>query len=277
MAATPDVAMSALPPELPWLWSGCALVAGATARAWIGGPGRGEGPARGLLLAAVAVIVIGLAQRWLRLGHGPFLNLFEILASSLASLGAVLCWAGRRSAVLRRCQPVALGLLSLLAAWLLVVPPVDSHLPPTYQTPVLWFHVGLGKVFLGVALAALGVAGALLLRPRLAQRFAGLPDDAVLDALAWRLMAVALLFETLMLVAGAVWAQDAWGRWWAWDPLETWAFLTWLALVAALHARRTWAVAPRWGAWLIVAVFMLAFFTFFGVPFVSTAPHKGAV
>jgi ABC-type transport system involved in cytochrome c biogenesis permease subunit len=80
-----------------------------------------------------------------------------------------------------------------------------------------------------------------------------------------------------MLIAGAVWAQDAWGRWWAWDPLETWAFLTWLLLVGAFHARRTWRVGPRAGAWLILAVFVLAFFTFFGVPFVSVAPHKGAI
>ena len=230
-----------------------------------------------LMHAALALLAAGIALRWVRLGHGPFLNMFEILASSLFSLGVVFSLLARRLPLLRATAPLVLALLALMAAWLLRTEAVDSFFPPTYETPMLWVHVLMGKVFLGCALGGLGVAAALLLRARLPRRLPALPDDAVLDALAWRLMAVALLFETLMLIAGAVWAQDAWGRWWAWDPLETWAFLTWLLLVGAFHARRTWRVAPRAGAWLILAVFVLAFFTFFGVPFVSVAPHKGAI
>jgi ABC-type transport system involved in cytochrome c biogenesis permease subunit len=143
---------------------------------------------------------------------------------------------------------------------------------------VLWFHVLSGKVFLGCALVATGIAVLMLLRAGpVGRRIAGLPSDRALDALAWRLMLVALVFESLMLVAGAVWAQDAWGRYWAWDPLEVWSLVTWLSLSAGVHARLTWRVTPRAGAWMIVGVFVLAFLTFFGVPFVSTAPHKGAL
>jgi len=80
-----------------------------------------------------------------------------------------------------------------------------------------------------------------------------------------------------MLIVGAVWAQDAWGRYWAWDPLETWAFLTWLVLAFSLHLRFTVKTTPRTGAILILGVFAVAFLTFFGVPFISKAPHKGAV
>ena len=136
---------------------------------------------------------------------------------------------------------------------------------------------------LGVGGECGGVAGGLagVVLARLSGRgrrwFAHLPADASLDALAWRFMLAALVFESLMLVAGAVWAQDAWGRFWAWDPLETWAFITWLALVAAVHARITWRVGPRQGALMIAAVFAIAFLTFLGVPFVTVAPHKGAV
>ena len=90
-------------------------------------------------------------------------------------------------------------------------------------------------------------------------------------------MALGLIFETLMLIVGAMWAQDAWGRYWAWDPLETWAFITWLTLAFALHMRFTLKTLPRTGAMMILAVFVLAFLTFFGVPFITTAPHKGAV
>ena len=120
---------------------------------------------------------------------------------------------------------------------------------------------------LGAVLVAVGLSGLIL--ARLAAQG--------LEELAFRFMAIGFVFETLMLVSGAVWAQDAWGRYWAWDPLETWAFLTWLSLAAFLHARVAFRVGPRASAVMIIGVFVLAFLTFFGVPFISTAAHKGAV
>jgi ABC-type transport system involved in cytochrome c biogenesis permease subunit len=143
----------------------------------------------------------------------------------------------------------------------------------------LFIHIGFGKVFLGATLVAVGLAGVILSRgtQRGDQWFQRLPASERLDDLAYRCMALGFIFESLMLVAGAIWAQDAWGRYWAWDPLETWAFLTWLALGIALHARVTYRLSPRVGAVLVLAVFAVAFLTFFGVPFVSTSAHKGAV
>jgi ABC-type transport system involved in cytochrome c biogenesis permease subunit len=269
-------------PELPWLWAGVACVFIATTVAWravLAAPMPMPRVARWPWLEAAVVLVgVGIALRWQRLGHGPFLDLFEILASSVFSLGLIAAWAFRRDALLRAAAPPVLALLAVLGLWLLRVDAADTHFPPTYDTPVLWFHVLLGKVFLGCALLALGLASALLLRrvwP--AGWLLALPDDERLDAAAWRVMQVALLFESAMLIAGAVWARDAWGRYWAWDPLETWAFLTWLLLVGGLHARRSLRLPPAAGAALVLAVFALAFLTFFGVPFVSVAPHKGAV
>jgi ABC-type transport system involved in cytochrome c biogenesis permease subunit len=166
-----------------------------------------------------------------------------------------------------------------MMGWLLTTSPEASHLPPTYHTPWLWVHVGMGKVFLGAVLVALGISGVILWRslPGRGTRFANLPDDVRLERLAFRFMVLGFLFESLMLVAGALWANDAWGRYWAWDPLETWAFATWLLLAAFLHARVTLRLAPPVGAAMVVAVFCLAFLTFFGVPFFSVGPHKGVI
>jgi ABC-type transport system involved in cytochrome c biogenesis permease subunit len=273
-------------PELAWLWPASALyLLGATsALAWrrsVGDPTDAVAcrVLSWILAFAVLMMAGGIIQRWARLGHGPFVNMFEILASSLFSLGLVYLLSCRWVPLLLPAIRVVLPLLGIMALWLLLTNPNDTRLPVTYDTPLLWFHVLLGKVFLGCALAALALAGVVLLRGGASRltRFASLPNNNVLDAQAWRLMLVALVFESFMLIAGAVWAQDAWGRYWDWDPLETWAFVTWLLLVAAVHARRTWAVGPVVGAWFIVAVFVLAFLTFFGVPFVSVAPHKGAV
>jgi ABC-type transport system involved in cytochrome c biogenesis permease subunit len=240
---------------------------------------RPERTVFGLLLTGLALHTLSIAMRWSRLGHGPFVTMFEILSSNVWSLLLIFAVAYWRIRALRPAAAVVMPVLFVMMGWLLMTSPGEGHLPPTYHTVWLYIHIGFGKVFLGAVLVAVGIAGIILLRGTAfgAARFARLPGDAQLDELAFRFMALGLVFETLMLVAGAIWAQDAWGRYWAWDPLETWAFLTWLCLAFALHARLAFRIAPRTNAWLVIAVFVIAFLTFFGVPFVSTSPHKGAV
>ncbi len=104
-----------------------------------------------------------------------------------------------------------------------------------------------------------------------------LPANENMALLAFRFVAVGLIFDTLMLIAGAIWAQDAWGRYWAWDSLETWSFISWLLVALLLHARVTWKIKPELSSILVILVFIVAFITFFGVPFVSMTPHRGVV
>ena len=232
-----------------------------------------------LLVAGLALHTAAIVLRWERLGHGPVITMFEILSSNIWSLLLVYALAYWRIPAIRATAAVVMPILFVMMGWLLMTSPTEGHLPATYHTVWLYIHIGFGKVFLGAVLVAVGISGVVLLRGTGygGKRFARLPDDNRLDELAYRFMALGLIFESLMLVAGAIWAQDAWGRYWAWDPLETWAFITWLTLAFALHLRFTLKIRPRTGAVMIVAVFVLAFLTFFGVPFISTAPHKGAV
>lgn len=211
-----------------------------------------------LLVLAVVLHGLALGLRWSLLGHGPFTTLHEILSSNLWSLSLVLALAAAAWPEARAAIPRALPVLAVLAAWLLLADAAPGHLPPTYATPLLYLHTLVGKLYLGLLLVALALA------PRHGE-------------LAHRFAAFAFVADSLMLIVGAVWAQDAWGRWWAWDPLETWAFLSWLALAAVLHAHATWRPAPRTLAGCLAGVFALAFLTFFGVPFLSTAPHQGAL
>jgi ABC-type transport system involved in cytochrome c biogenesis permease subunit len=240
---------------------------------------RPERTVLGMLTAGLALHALSIGLRWERLGHGPYITMFEILSSNIWSLLLVFLIAYWRIRSLRPAAAVVMPILFIMMGWLLVTSPREGHLPPTYHTIWLFIHIGFGKVFLGAVLVAVGLAGVILLRGTAfgAERFRRLPDDGRLDELGFRFLALGLIFETLMLVAGAIWAQDAWGRYWAWDPLETWAFLTWLCLVFALHARAAFHVTPRIGAVLAISVFVVAFLTFFGVPFISAAPHKGAV
>lgn len=269
-----------MPSELPWVWAGVAAYTAAAAFAVAGvASGRPrEKRVLALLAAGVALFMLAIAIRWARVGHGPFISMFEVLSSNLFSLGLICLIAYWRVPVLRPSAAAALPILLILGFWILAAKPVDSHLPPTYETPVLWFHLVLGKIFLGTCLVGVGLSGVILLRrTRVAPCFRQTLPDSALDALTWRFMLLSLVFESFMLIAGAVWAQDAWGRYWAWDPLETWSFLTWLFLVFSLHARTAYKVPPQTGALMVMAVFVLAFLTFFGVPFISTSPHKGVV
>jgi len=231
----------------------------------------------GLLGAALALHTAAIALRWVRLGHGPYVDLFEILSSNVWSLHLVLFVVTLAWPRLRGGLAPALAVLAVLVVWMLMAPVRDTMLPITYDTIWLPIHMVLGKLFLGLTVAALGLGLVVLGRRAFGWCYTAAPPSDETAALAHRLMMVAVGFETMMLVAGAAWARDAWGRYWAWDPLESWAFLTWLAALAYLHwqpqnRQRTVAAAV-----MIAGVYMLAFFTFFGVPFLSAAPHKGVV
>jgi cytochrome c-type biogenesis protein CcsB len=234
----------------------------------------------------LALIVLGLlvhtgsiAVRWDRLGHGPFVTMFEILSSNVWSMMLVFSLAYWRLPAVRPSAAVVMPILFIVMGWLLMTNPGEGHLPATYHTIWLFIHIGFGKIFMGAVLVAVGLSGVILLRstPMGTPRFERLPGNERLSELSYRCMAIGFIFESLMLIAGAIWAQDAWGRYWDWDPLETWAFVTWLIMALALHARVTYRLSPKAGAWMALAVFVAAFLTFFGVPFVSQVPHQGAV
>ena len=232
-----------------------------------------------LLVLGLVLHTVSIALRWERVGHGPYITMFEVLLSNVWSLLLIYVLSYWRIPAIRATAAVVMPVLFVMMGWLLMTSPHEGHLPATYHTVWLFIHIGFGKLFLGAVLVAVGISGVILLRGSRygSERFAYLPDDGRLDELSFRFMAIGIIFETLMLIVGAIWAQDAWGRYWAWDPLETWSFLTWLCIAFSLHVRVTYKVSPRVGALLVLGVFILAFMTFFGVPFISTAPHKGAV
>ncbi len=264
---------------LLWLAVGAYVAAGSLAIVGVVMGKRPERTVLGLLVLGLALHGISIGLRWDRLGHGPYLTMFEILSSNIWSLLFIFTLAYWRFRPIRPIAAVVVPLVFIMMAWMLLLSRGPGHLPATYNTIWLAIHILFGKVFLGTVLVAVGMAGVILLRRGGigVQRLSRLPDDRRLDDLAYRFMALGFIFETLMLIAGAIWAQNAWGRYWSWDPLETWSFITWVVLAFALHLRATLKPAPRRGAVLILTVFVLAFLTFFGVPFISTVPHQGAI
>jgi ABC-type transport system involved in cytochrome c biogenesis permease subunit len=103
-----------------------------------------------------------------------------------------------------------------------------------------------------------------------------LPSTATLDGLAHRTIAFAFVMWTVGVVAGAMWAEQSWGRFWGWDPKETGSFLTWIAYAGYLHARATRGVKGRRAAWIGVSSFLVLMGTYLIANYVIVGLHSYA-
>jgi cytochrome c-type biogenesis protein CcsB len=139
---------------------------------------------------------------------------------------------------------------------------------------VWWFNDGWGSQgltrFLTVNLVM--VAAALLAR----WFVPFLPSTATLDGLAHRTVAFGFIMWTVGTIAGAMWAEVSWGRFWGWDPKETGAFLTWIAYAGYLHARATRGVQGRKAAWIGIAAFVVLMATYLIANYVVVGLHSYA-
>jgi cytochrome c-type biogenesis protein CcsB len=103
-----------------------------------------------------------------------------------------------------------------------------------------------------------------------------LPSAAALDRTAHRTAVFGFPIWTFAVIAGAIWAESAWGRFWGWDPKETWAFIAWVVYAAYLHARTTSGWRGRPSAWVNVVGLAVMVFNLLYVNFVSTGLHSYA-
>jgi cytochrome c-type biogenesis protein CcsB len=109
---------------------------------------------------------------------------------------------------------------------------------------------------------------------RLLERF---PKTGVLDELNHQMVMFGFLFLSVGIITGAVWANSAWGRYWGWDPKETWSLITWFIYATLLHARLTRGWHGRRIAFLSVAGFAAVMFTYFGVNLLPGLHSYGAM
>ncbi|MDH3812015.1 MAG: cytochrome c biogenesis protein CcsA, partial [Gammaproteobacteria bacterium] len=232
------------------------------------------------VIYAGVVMLLGAAitGRWIRESQGPFLTLYDILLSGVFSLALMFLLISVLVPAVRGGWLVASPLLLILGVWLTGVSELAMPLPGAFKTPWLWAHVLSGKLFLGFCLVAAATASAMLISGAgsgaWSAKLTPLPEES--EKMIWVLFFAAFICHSFMLVAGAVWAHSAWGHYWSWDPLETWTLVTWLILGGTLHARVTFRNMPQgMGHVLVLVAFVVAFLTFFGVPFFSIAPHKG--
>ncbi len=244
-------------------------------------PGRRSGNI-GLALSwlAFALLFGGVVARGLWAERVPWGNMYEFsLTSALAVLGVFLGFSTRRDVRWLGVFLIPLVLLTLGLA-VTVLYTEAAQLVPALQSYWLVIHVSTAIVC-GGAFTFAGVVAALYLvvagapedgwRARWAQR---LPSAERLDRLSYRTIAFTFPLWTFAVVAGAIWAESAWGRYWGWDPKETWAFITWVVYAGYLHARSTAGWRGRRAAWLAVAGLAVYWFNYFGVNLLFSGLHS---
>lgn len=103
-----------------------------------------------------------------------------------------------------------------------------------------------------------------------------LPNENILDDIAYKMIGFAFPMLTLCIITGAIWANYAWGTYWSWDPKETWSLITWLVYAAYLHARLMYGWKGKRAAWMAILGFLAVLFTFFGVNYFLPGLHSYA-
>jgi cytochrome c-type biogenesis protein CcsB len=247
---------------------------------------------------AVALTVLGalihtasLAIRGIAVDRVPWGNMYEF--SALVGLIAVLAFLG---ALARAPQIRYLGVFVMLPVILVmflagtVLYAKAEPLVPALQSYWLAIHVSAAASAEGILMTSAVITMLFLVRQRYDVqskepgrriRFpvslgARLPAPATLDKVAYRTVAFAFPIYTFGVIAGAIWAEAAWGRYWGWDPKETWAFIAWVVYAAYLHARATAGWKGRAAAWINLLGFGAMTFNFFVVNIVISGLHSYA-
>ncbi|MFG7942117.1 MULTISPECIES: c-type cytochrome biogenesis protein CcsB [Streptomyces] len=264
------------------------------------GPGAAAGDEQGDMYGRIAVSLTvlafllhagGVLSRSLSVQRAPWGNMYEFsTAFSMVAVGAFLGFLAAKKRVRWIGLPLVTTVLLDLGLAVTVFYTDSDQLVPALHSYWLWIHVSLA-IICG-ALFYLGFVGSLLylfrdayeaklLRGEKPGKVATsimerLPAANSLDKFAYRINAAVFPFWTFTIVAGAIWAGDAWGRYWGWDPKEVWSFITWVAYAAYLHARATAGWKGRKAAYLALLAFACFLFNYYGVNIFFNGKHSYA-
>lgn len=209
-----------------------------------------------MMILAQIFLTAGVIIRGLSAHRAPWGNMYEFsITGAMAFSGAYLFalikyklrWLG---------LPVSIAVLLTLGTAVTLLYRPSAPLVPALKSTWLIIHVSAAIASGGVFLLANAIAATYLVLDRMESRGGRnewakkLPSLEYLDQLSYRLVAFVFPLWTFAVIAGAIWAESAWGRYWGWDPKETWAFITWIAYAAYLHARVTIGWRGRRAAWL---------------------------
>ncbi|MBQ5949161.1 c-type cytochrome biogenesis protein CcsB [Massilia sp. ST3] len=267
------------------LWMS-ALFAFSTVFYWIGLLSKQgfSGAGAKLCWAAVVLGATGMMVRWYEsyligpdVGHIPVSNLYEVfILFALITALFYLYYEGRYAT--RQLGAFVMLIISAAVAFLLwyTVSRDAADIQPLVPALQSWWmkiHVPANFIGYGTFALAAMVGTAYLLKSHgiLADR---LPALEVLDDVMYKSISVGFAFFTVATILGALWAAEAWGGYWSWDPKETWALIVWLNYAAWLHMRLMSGLRGRMAAWWALVGLLVTTFAFLGVNMFLSGLHS---
>jgi cytochrome c-type biogenesis protein CcsB len=222
---------------------------------------------------AFGLHTLGLAVRFFEAGYTPVTSLHEAMSFF------AWCTVGLFLLLQFRYRLPSFGAFVSPIALVFVLAAVGTGRPIEPLNPALqsvWLPIHVVLIFIGDGAFALAAAAGVmyliqerqLKRKRLSGWFHRLPSLEILDELNYRCLTIGFPLLTVGIITGSIWAQQAWGTYWSWDPKETWSLINWLLYAALLHGRLTVGWRGRRAAiWALIG-FASVLFTFLGVSFV---------
>ncbi|MCX9155018.1 c-type cytochrome biogenesis protein CcsB [Niveibacterium sp. 24ML] len=264
-----------------------ALVFFATGAFWLGLLARApfaERAGSALTWASIGAGLSGMLVRWYEsyligpdVGHIPVSNLYEVFVLFVILTGLLYLYYERHYTT-RKLGAFVMLIVSAAVGFLLWYSFTrDAHeiqpLIPALQSYWMKIHVPANFIGYGAfAIAAMvGLAYLFAERGVLASR---LPSLELLDDVMYRAIAIGFAFFTVATILGALWAAEAWGTYWQWDPKETWALIVWLNYAAWLHMRLTKGLRGAVLAWWAVVGLLVTTFAFLGVNMFLSGLHS---
>ncbi|MEN8211388.1 MAG: c-type cytochrome biogenesis protein CcsB [Thermodesulfobacteriota bacterium] len=229
---------------------------------------------------------LGIILRWIEsyqmgYGHAPFSNMYESLVFfswTVAILYIFVELKYKESIIGVFASP----LIFLAIAYASLSPDISSKISPLI--PALksnWLIAHVIACFLGYAgfAVAFGFSIMYFVKPQdpdAKSIFAKLPSWELIDELTYQMVVFGFLFLTIGIITGAVWANSAWGKYWSWDPKETWSLITWFVYAIFMHLRMMKGWHGKKLALVSITGFAAVIFTYFGVNYLLSGLHSYA-
>ncbi|NJP49126.1 c-type cytochrome biogenesis protein CcsB [Streptomyces sp. SBST2-5] len=264
------------------------------------GPGAHGGDEQGDLYGRIAVSLTvlgfllafgGVLTRALSVQRAPWGNMYEFnITFSTVAVGVYLTLLALKKNVRWIGLFLITSVLLDLGLAVTVLYTASDQLVPALHS--YWLYIHVSTAILCGAVFYLGAVTTILylFKDSYESKLAGggkpgsfatsvlerLPASASLDKFAYRVNAAVFPLWTFTIIAGAIWAGDAWGRYWGWDPKEVWSFITWVAYACYLHARATAGWKGRKAAYLALLAFGCWLFNYYGVNIFVSGKHSYA-
>ena len=235
--------------------------------------------ASAFMVLGFLLLLPGVIFRGVSANRVPWGNMYEFSITGALAFSAAYLFALKKYKLRWLGLPVSLSVLLTLGTAVTLLYRPSAPLMPALKSPWLVIHVSAAIISGGVFLLANCIAATYLILDRYEQKglrpvwAEKLPSLETLDNLSYRLVALVFPLWTFSVIAGAIWAEAAWGRYWGWDPKETWAFITWVAYAAYLHARVTIGWRGRKAAWLCLLAGSTFLFNYIYINVWGTGRH----